>query len=544
MKRRSLLVGLTGAAFTAACGGSTTKSTPSSQAAPSSVAAGAGSLRTATPTALRTPAATSSAVAQRGGTLKVAWPNSPTSLDPAVSKASTDAHVYRLLYNTLVAVQPDVSVTPELAQSWENPDPLTWLFHLRSGVKFQDDTDFNAAAVKTNIDRIKDPATKASAAADLAPVDHVEVLDANTVKFSLQSPYPALPISLYLRGGMMVSPAAMQKFGADLATNPVGTGPFKLADFKSDDHTTVTRFDKYWQPELPYLDQITLQVIADPTAALTSLTAGGVDVAWGLQSSQYPDLKSNKSLKLVELADINEGKFTLNTTKPPFNNKALRQAMAWALGPEDVIKLANRGVGDVPIQGIAPTWAWWFDPNGLKFSKDPAQAKQFLGQAGMPNGFTFKVMYFGDQEPVLDVMRANLQAVGITMQNDKVDVATYATRNRGDTLDYQAGWSIAGIQGLLDPSLYVRKFLWSKASFAAGGYSNPQVDQLMLDGEATADQAKRKPIYQQINQIFGQDYVQVRVFSVPAFAGLKPAVQGVVVHPEEVLHVRDAWLQH
>ena len=149
VRRRTLLLGAAGAAFATACGGSskstTTETSRTQSTPPVPGAAGA--------------AATSTATAQRGGTLKVAWPNGPTSLDPATSRASTDVYAYRLLYNTLVTVQPDVTLAPELAQKWENPDPLTWTFSLRNGVKFHDGTDFNAEAVRININRIKDQAT-------------------------------------------------------------------------------------------------------------------------------------------------------------------------------------------------------------------------------------------------------------------------------------------------------------------------------------------------------------------------------------------------
>ncbi|MBW2122011.1 MAG: ABC transporter substrate-binding protein, partial [Deltaproteobacteria bacterium] len=178
------------------------------------------------------PLSTSGANPRYGGTLRASVYHEIVTGDPHRSSSYVDRQLLQNLYNTLVTYDKDLNIVPELAVSWKTPDPKTYIFKLRKGIKFHDGTEFNAEAVKFNLERVLDPKTKSRARGEISAIKSVEVLDAYTVKLNLAYPFSPLLAGLTDRAGFMISPTAFKKMGPDeFGRHPVGTGPFEFAEW-------------------------------------------------------------------------------------------------------------------------------------------------------------------------------------------------------------------------------------------------------------------------------------------------------------------------
>src|SRR5215213_3498673 len=197
---------------------------PAATTAPAAPAAAAPTQ--AAPAEAAKPAA-GGAIPTKGGTLRVGFYVEAATMDPHLSGSKIDRQVYHNVFEPLVTLDNKLQIKPGLAESWTQPDPKTIVFKLQQGVKFHDGTDFDAEAVKLNFDRMQNPETKSLRTGEIANVQNAEVVDKNTVKLNLKRPDAALLATLTDRAGMIISPAAVAKFGPDLQRNPVGTGPFQ-----------------------------------------------------------------------------------------------------------------------------------------------------------------------------------------------------------------------------------------------------------------------------------------------------------------------------
>jgi peptide/nickel transport system substrate-binding protein len=577
VSRRMFLRGVAAAGATsalgallAACGGSSATDTPKPVASSATgaattapAAATAAPAAASAPAAVGSPAAATSAPAasvaqpttaaaaagtpKKGGTLRAANNIEIATLDPLTSGFVAEREIYYNIYDSLVAIDTSLKIIPALAEKWDIPDPKTYIFSLRKDVKFHDGTDFNAEAVKWNLDRyLTDKASRR--ASEISSIQAMEVTDPYTLKVTLKAPFAPFLANLVDRAGMMLSPKAVQAGGADFSRKPVGagTGPFKFVEWVNSDHLTMDRNPNYWKKDasgtqLPYLDKVIFRPITDSTVLLTNLKTGDLDASWVVPPKDVASIKASNDLVLREAPGLNFNGIEFNTQKEPFNKKELRQAVAEAIDREQINKTVYFGTWQVG-QGPIAASSWAFNADLKQYTGSAAKAKEYLKAGGKPDGFTFD--YEGvSGSPVqlqfYQLIKDQLAKAGITMnivQVEAVKSQDDAQKGLFQVEDYQ--WS-----GRIDPDGNTFNQLHTGGSLSDTKYSNPQVDDLLDKARAATEQAQRKQLYQQAEKIIVDDAPMAWYGFAPGYLITRPNVQGMQVYADYIMRFDVAWLK-
>jgi peptide/nickel transport system substrate-binding protein len=491
--------------------------------------------------------ASGSAQGVRGGTLRIGLDADPPNLDPHRSSAAVDRQVFQSLYDKLLDTDDTLSIVPMLATSWViSPDGRTLTLKLREGVKFQDGTPFDAAAVKFNFDRMRDPKFPSARRSELGPISSVSAVDPFTVQIVLEKPYSPLLYVLTDRAGMMVSPAAAQREGVDFALHPVGTGPFSFVDKVPQDHITLQRNPDYWVKGEPYLDRVIFRPFPDDNARVANLKSGDLEMINLVPLPQVKTLAGEAAQPGARFRLLEHGAFQwqgiyLNVTKPPFDNKLLRQAL------DETIDRA--AIANVVLQGAAYP-AYSFFPNGTP-AHDPAwkiparnlaAAKEKLQAAGHPGGFEFTLLIPPpqQQQAIAQAVQSMAADAGIQVKIQIVEFGTLL-----DTLDdlrHQAG--LLGWSGRPDPDFDIYPFMTKGGigSFNNSGYSNPQVQDLLDAARLLGDMSQRRRAYAEVTKILADDMPYVWLYFPKEYKLVSSRVRGFEHVPDGMIRTRTVWL--
>jgi peptide/nickel transport system substrate-binding protein len=481
---------------------------------------------------------------KKGGTLRVGFYIEAATMDPHLSGSKVDRQIYHNIYEPLVTLDQKLGIKPGLAESWQQPGPNTLIFKLRRGVKFHDGTDFNAEAARFNFNRMKTE-PKSVRKGEVANIDSVDVVDPFTIKVNLKKPDAALLATLTDRAGMMVSPKVIQERGAELERNAkgAGTGPFEFVEWIRDDHLLIRRNESYWGKQGgPYLDRIRYRPIPDDTVKLQSLQSGEIDVMDYVQPRDVAAVKADRNVVVVDVPSLADFAYQLNHTRPPFNVKALRQAVASALDLDQIVKGVWLNVG-VPANGPIPPTSWAYDRSIPPIRRDLARAKAKLAEGGRPGGFSFTMttnnLPINIQEA--EVIQAQLAETGITMKIKLVDGATLLSDGNGKTFEmisYQ--WS-----GRPDPDGNTYQFFKTTpgTSLNWSGISNPQIDAILDRTREVSSQAERKKLYGELTKILQDELPMIFIVHPIEPKAFSPRVQNYEPIPDGMMRFRDVWLR-
>jgi ABC-type transport system substrate-binding protein len=255
--------------------------------------------------------------------------------------------------DALVMLDENLKVQPGLAQSWNQESPTSWVFHLRRGVKFQDGTPFNAAAVKFTLERLLDPATKSRDANLLASLDRVEVVDEATVRLRLKRPFAPLVRTLAYILGYMASPTAVKAASLqDYGRAPVATGPYKLAQWVAADHITLVANKDYWRGA-PKIDEITWKFVPQSSSRSALLRAGDVDFVESLDGPDLPSVQNDGNLVVARIPLLSWNFVGVNTRTKPFDSVKARQAVSHAIDSNALVRKVLLGAG-LPQNQLVP----------------------------------------------------------------------------------------------------------------------------------------------------------------------------------------------
>jgi peptide/nickel transport system substrate-binding protein len=487
-----------------------------------------------------TPSSDAQGDAVRGGTLTVALDSDIIGIDPHGASAGVDRNVYTTVYNGLVVPDENLNIMPSLAEGWDvSEDGTVYTFYLRDGIKFHDGTTCDAEAVKWNFGWILDEANASPRRSELSNIDEVTVEDPLTVKVTLKTPFAPFLAIISDRAGYIVSPIARQEFGEDFTRNPVGTGPFKFVKWVQDDHVSFTRFEDYWDEELPYLDEIRYRPIPDASVALIELRTGNVDFLFSVDPKDIEGIKSSDNLTYLEGPGVGYQGLWLNTATGPLANQALREAVSLAIDREALMVAAYFGVGQIAGGPIPPS-SWAYDPDHPVVQRDVDKAREKLAEGGEPDGFSMviKAANTPEQQKITQLMQAALAEVGIQAEIQMLEFgALLEAGEQGDFDALSLGWS-----GRIDPDGNIQPIFEEGGAFNYGKYNNPEVNELIQEGRIEQDQVKRAEIYQEIQDIINADVAYIFTYFPPASFAAANYVKGFTVTPDALMRFTETWL--
>ena len=445
-----------------------------------------------------------------GGRLRVGERYGSTGLDVHKNQYFMDYQNYVLMYNGLAIMGPlpATAIYPDLAKSWEiSKDGREYTFFLREGVKFHHGKELDSRDVKYSMERVMNPATRSPRASAYRGIDSIRTPDKYQVKIRLKDPFGPFLTTLTIQDCPII-PADWQPTGTKPAP---GTGPFVLKSYVPNETTEFDRFDQYWEKDektgdrLPYLDGIHVKKIVDDMVRWIALRAGDLDYI------NSPDRKAVIQEKkkptpgiVVELANTVGGRWIVfNVTKPPYDNKKVRQAIAYAIDKKEFIEAAHWGLGEPmnqPFSRLSPLHIPVKDREA-----DLAKAKQLLAEAGYPKGFKTEIMTESTTQYVegSNATVGQLKKIGIEATIKTSDRAAYFTLMRKG--EFSIGYR--GDSQRLDPD--DAYYLWLHSSEIGQSnwsrYSNKEFDQLLEKGRTTWKWEDRVPIYRKVVEIINED---------------------------------------
>ncbi len=553
LSRRSLLRigGAVGGAtvlagILAACGGSddtTTAASSSASGTSSSSSSGA-----ASPSAGG--ASTQAPAGEPGGKLIYGIWQNPDTLDPGVSGLIATSKIDINLFDTLVYAmqETDQPYYPGLATKWDiSPDATTFTFTLQTGVKFHDGDPFNAAAVKATFGHIMDPASKSlSALGSLNPGDSygsTEAVDESTVKVTFKVANGGFLNAVSGISLAPVSPSSLQKYGADVGSHPVGTGPFMFKEWIKQDHVTIVKNPDYnWAPSpfgrngAAYLDEIVFQIIPEASTRGVTLQNGEVDMTEELTPDDFNRLTSNGDFQGLKIKTTGMPyDIMINVTKAPTDELAVRQAMEFATDKKSIVDTLFTGVYEPAFAPVDPTTLGFDKSLESIYTFDPDKAKQLLEDAGWKagsdgmrskDGKALEVLFinlsgFGF-DGISQLMQAQFKDVGIKMNiTEQSFPAVQDTLHRGD--HNLAPFFFYAVDPSFANSIYSTEAI---STFNWMHYSNADVDKMINEGQQESDPAKRAPIYIELNKKIMNDAVMIPIYYKAVVLAAKKSVKG------------------
>ncbi|MBI1726535.1 MAG: ABC transporter substrate-binding protein, partial [Candidatus Rokubacteria bacterium] len=329
----------------------------------------------------------SAAPAAAQGALTVQVSTEPPGLDLTTNPSSAIAGV--VFYNVqegLVKVDRHGKLVPWLAERWYTTDSKNYTFFLRKGVRFHNGREMKAADVKFALDRAVNPETKHPYRVQYENVQDVIVKDDYTISVTLKLVQANFLWTVARQGSVIYPREAVDT----LKTQPMGTGPFTVADWVRGDRIVLVKNKDYWQKGLPRLDKVTYRFIPDPNSALASLKSGDIDVsAFGLGPENVDALKKDGRFQVILGDTTNDVTLSMNNSKKPYLDKRVRLAITHAINKEEVLKGAMFGYGKILGSNVDPLNLYYVDVSKRQ-PYDPGRAKKLLAEAGYPNGIDIR----------------------------------------------------------------------------------------------------------------------------------------------------------
>jgi peptide/nickel transport system substrate-binding protein len=489
-----------------------------------------------------------------GGTLTMGLSAEPDMLDPTLSRSLYSRYVFETMCEKLYDVNQDAAIVPQLATDMPktSADGKTVTIPVRTDAVFSDGTKLDAAAVKTTLERdLTNP--QSGRISELGPISSIDTPDASTVVVHFKEPFTPFTAALADRAGMIMSPAALKKYGDDFANHPSCVGPFKFSKRVPQNSIEVVRDPKYYDADKVHLDKIVWRILTDAGIRAANLRSGDVLIADTISPQDVGELSKDSSLDVLQSQSLGYQGVTFNVgnvdgvgtppkpiDRPDAQLAEVRQAFEYAIDREGLVNAVFDGQYDVACSPISPASPYSTDAVQQCRPHDPEKAKELLQKAGvsMPYKISMLESNTPDSLRLAQALQSMVKEGGFDLKIQPVEYTSLLDQqDRGDFDAVQLGWS-----GRVDPDANITPFVGTGGSLNVAGYSNPAVDKLLDQARQAGDVKTRQDLYARANAALAEDNPIVYLYRQRNITGVSKDVSGVQVFVDGIPRLAFAGL--
>lgn len=468
--------------------------------------------------------------------LVVAIESNPTNLDPRFSMDAVSSKITQLIFNSLLRRDENMELISDLAERWEIQNDVTYVFHLKKGIKFHDGIELTSKDVKYTYESILDPATKSPKRGGYERIKEIKTPDDYAVIFILKEPFAPFIDNMTL--GIVPEHTAKER-GSDFSSYPVGTGPFIFKEWTQDERIILFANSSYFEGS-PRINQIIYKIIPDETIRVLELEKGDVHLLMNpITPDILPRFEKNPELKVIKKTGTNYSYIGFNLSDPILKNLKARQAIAHAIDRDGICKYILKGLAK-KTDGILTDYNWAFGPDLKSYDYNTELSKKLLDEAGYPvskdTGIRFKLTFKTSQNElrkrIAEVFQEQLRKVGIEMEIRTYEWGTFFSDIKsGNFQVFSLTWV-----GISDPDIF--HYMFHSSSFPPDGanrvrYTNPEIDNLLERGRKTLSREKRKEIYSEIQKTISEELPYISLWHSVNVVVMKKNIEGFVLYPDE-----------
>jgi peptide/nickel transport system substrate-binding protein len=492
-----------------------------------------------------------------GGSLRVVFAEEPKNLHPQIDSGTEGVYVQMQVYDSLLNLSPNGDFVPGLATEMpEHPDDLTFIFRLREGVTFHNGEPFTADDVVWTFDRLlgKFPELDSTQAARFAAqIASVEKLDDYIVRFTLKQPWvdfiPLMAGDKYMR--IQQKDAELENPEAYGQSVAVGTGPFKFQEWVKGDHLTLVRHEGYWG-EPAYVDEVVYRAIPEEATRMNALKAGEIDILLAPALKDLEEFESDPNFGVLAADGGNMKRLAYNTTRAPFDDVKVRQALYYAIDRQEIVEGIYYGYASVG-QGILPPWNEAANLDQTYYPHDPEKAQQLLAEAGYDGTALEFEIVTSDATEYVDLstlIQAQLEQVGVRASILPLDKSAFTERTFA-----QNGTANPGFQAYVYRLIYgfpTTDYGWRTyhpdSALNASGYNqpggaqNPEVPPLLDETTRTLDVAKQRELYSRLSDLIMADAPAILIAWQQNVLVSRAAVKDLGITVIHNMPLRQVWL--
>lgn len=473
-----------------------------------------------------------------GGSLALALAEDPDALDPTLARTLVGREVFINMCEKLYDVDRDLNLIPQLAAELPevSEDGTEVTIALRDGVKFNDGTPMDAAAVKTSLDRHRELEGSARTG-DLSAVKSVKVVDPSTVRLTLTEPFAPLTAQFADRAGMIMSPAQLEKLGDKFGTDPVCVGPFDFVSRKPGNEIVLEKAPDYYDADAVNLDTVTYRIITDSNVRLANVKSNDVQVAERIAATDVAKLQGDASVTLIGQESLGYQGITINignakgigepvgeVDTPLGSSPELREAFELSLDRDVINKVVFAGQytpGCTPLPPVSP----FYDPSIQCAARNIEEAKRLVEASGVPTPIPVELTASTSPETLRlgQVIQSQAKEAGFDVKVAPMEFASALdASDAGDFETFQVGWS-----GRVDPDGNIYNFLHTGAPLNIAGESNPELDKALEQARLVEDEAERKALYTEAIKLAAADRPIIYLYHPKNFLATAPNVAGL-----------------